>query len=483
MTKLIETGKNMELDPPLTGAAAFAAQRANLKRDQVTLQIGALKEQLDRARWQRLQLTRMGRVVSKQLTEVKDRVEDEEARVAANPVDKVKNIAAARAQLLRELAMRKQIFSIASKWASGDGMSATTSDSAAKEGINSEAVVDNNKTSSSNNNSSNVRSAELELAIRYADEWPRFAQQAKQTLATVDSESQQLGGVEGSVPAAEHALIASCDEMMRAHGLTWLREGQRRRTYDAALKSFMADHAKLMQWCRQRLASLSGLQQSEHIQEFCASFRNSTGVMGSNLLVLLESSAALVPNAEVERALLDISDTWLGLETFAYERLRTTLLEQYGKSNIEAGGRAWPEYSKKLINCLGEAQRLLNETNDASSAKLLASLRESCAQLIQDHDAHLLIVEHLADFSVREECLTDHYRVLRAMIFSRLTMLCQSFATGHGFPRRAEYADCVAEASAWVESKAKSDAWQGMLERVEHIRLIIDKSDSGGETA
>lgn len=474
LAKCNEIGRALEVEPGYTGAAAFKKQRENLTQHNATAvsTLANLKAALDTARWQRLQYGSLNSTIASDVTDVRDRVEDEEARVAANPIDKAKNIAAARSHLLRELAMRREVFTICSKWASPYSSSSSFSSSP------SSSINTNNDSNSSGGAS--IRTAELELATKYAEEWPAFSQRARSTLQTVDSDSHQLGGVEGSVPAAEQGLLSQCDELMKQHGVAWLREGQRRKTYDSSLKAFVADHTKLMQWCRQRLATLSGLTQPEHIQEFCASFRNSTAVMGANLLVLLESSSALVPNKDVERALLDISETWLGLETFAYERLRTTLLERHGKSGLEAEARHWPEYSKKLINSLAEAQRLLAETNDASSAKLLSSLRESCAQLIQDHDAHLLIVEHLADFSVREECLSDHYRALRAMIFSRITMLCQTFA-GLSFPRRAEYSDCVAEASAWVESKTKSEAWQDMLERVEQIRIIIEKSDSTGE--
>lgn len=482
LAKCNELGRTLEVEPGYTGVAAFKKQRENLAQQSATAvsTLANLKAALDTARWQRLQYGSLTNTMATHVNDVRDRVEDEEARVASNPIDKAKNIAASRSHLLRELTMRKEIFSISAKWANPVVASDNNKKESSQPSSGAEQSASSSSSTTNNGGEVSIRTAELELAIKYAEDWPSFVQKARSTLQTVDSDSHHLGGAEGSVPAAEQGLLHQCDELMKQHGVAWLREGQRRKNYGASLKAFVADHAKLMQWCRQRLATLSGLTQPEHIQEFCASFRNSTNVMGANLLVLLESSAALIPNKDVERALLDISETWLGLETFAYERLRTTLLEQHAKSGLEAESRLWPDYSKKLINSLAEAQRLLAETNDASTAKLLGNLREACAQLIQDHDAHLLIVEHLADFSVREECLSDHYRALRAMIFSRITMLCQTFA-GLSFPRRPEYSDCVAEASAWVDSKTKSDAWQDMLERVEHIRVIIEKSDSSGE--
>jgi hypothetical protein len=106
-------------------------------------------------------------------------------------------------------------------------------------------------------------------------------------------------------------------------------------------------------------------------------------------------------------------------------------------------------------------------------------LRQACVALLQEADAHQLIVDHVADFALREECVADHFRSVRAALFSRFALLCQTFALAtHPFPRRAEYQDCAAELGAWVDAKSQGAAWRDMLHRVDAIRALVEATNA-----
>ena len=234
-----------------------------------------------------------------------------------------------------------------------------------------------------------------------------------------------------------------------------------------------------MQWCRQQMAALHALKEEPQIEEFCASFFNNVSMMDSNFLVMTTMAESLSPNADVDKAIVEVNDIWIHLSTFAFEKLRSTVMEQHLASNLESRCRSWPEFARKLKPFLVEAEKLLLIPTDEESVSVAAPLRESCRQLQADLDAHLLIVEHLSDFSLRQECIKDHYNAIRKTIFSKLTSKTLTFQgqAAASFPHKQEYNDRLAELNDWVDCKAQSDAWISLLNKVEHMKRLIDETD------
>jgi len=309
--------------------------------------------------------------------------------------------------------------------------------------------------------------------------WVDKKDKAASSATHLHSESAFLAteGCEAVDVTALNSALTDTNALFEKHSAAWLREMGRRKDYDRLLVEFQADHAKLMQWCRQQVATLRGMTANEEIQEFCASFHSNTQVMEANFLVLLEMSEALLPNATVEKQLCDVAEVWLSLEMFAFDKLRSTLLDLHSRSGLDNETRSWPAYSRKLKTFLGDAERLLLASDEASR-QVVAPLLDSIRQLQADHDAHLLIVEHLADFGLREECIRDHYNSIHKSIFSKLTLLTQSFPGLFTYARKQEYTDRMAELGDWIECKSQSAPWKEMLARVDRMRRLIEDNES-----
>ena len=261
------------------------------------------------------------------------------------------------------------------------------------------------------------------------------------------------------------------------------RESARRRDYNESVAEFLRNQSKLVQWCRQQRSALESLKDPEQIQEYSTSFQNNVTVMETNFLVLMELSEPLVPNVAVEDALREVTDVWLHLEIFAYEKLRTTLLDLHQESGLQTEAKMWAEFAVPFKKFLGDAQRLLQMPTDDESRSLTQPVLEFCNALLGEHDAHSTIVEHLSDFSVREDCLKDHYAAIRRSVFSKLTLLTQSFHAVHNYPRKQEYTDRLAELTDWVECKSQGNAWKQLLSRVAKMRQLIEENEAIHGTA
>jgi hypothetical protein len=261
------------------------------------------------------------------------------------------------------------------------------------------------------------------------------------------------------------------------------REAARRREYGESVAEFLRNQNKLVQWCRQQRSALESIKDADQIQEYATSFQNNVTVMETNFLVLMELSEPLVPNASVEDALREVTDVWLHLEIFAYEKLRATLMDQHMESGLQTECKMWMEYSGGLRKFLLDAQRLLQMPTDDESKALTQPVLEFCTALVGEHDAHSTIVEHLSDFSVREDCLKEHYAAIRRTVFSKLTLLTQSFHTVHNYPRKQEYTDRLAELTDWVECKSQGNAWKQLLSRVAKMRQLIEENEAIHGTA
>ena len=328
---------------------------------------------------------------------------------------------------------------------------------------------------------SDLRAASLRSVFAACDEWLKdgFATTAEadiaalgETGAAMEAEGADVHSVEVLTEKAD-----ACKKLYAAHSRTWHRESTRRSSREKMLAEFDEDRTKLLQWCRQQVSMLSNLAEPDHVQEFCASFYNNTAVMESNFLVLMEMSEAFLPDADVEKQLMELAEVWLGLETQAYEKLRATLLDLHAKSGIEAQARQWPELADRFTKFLADSSRVLSIPSDEESVAVAAPLKESCKELQANAEPHRLIVAHLSDFSLREECIKEHYNAIHKAAFSKLTLLTQAFPGLYTYPRKREYTDRMAELADWVEAKSRGQAWKDLLHRVERMKRLIEDNE------
>ena len=61
---------------------------------------------------------------------------------------------------------------------------------------------------------------------------------------------------------------------------------------------------------------------------------------------------------------------------------------------------------------LGEVEELLQSPDESESQSVVRPVLEMCKQLQNDYAPHQLITEHICDFDVRMEVISDHYRYL-----------------------------------------------------------------------
>lgn len=322
-----------------------------------------------------------------------------------------------------------------------------------------------------------LRFATVDAAFAFLTGWPAYSEEAHSSLAALELQGRALG-IPSSDLSEVQAVLAAVIKVLDTHGPRLAREQVRRTHYDAKVASLLASQAKLLQWCRQQRATLEGLKDADHIQEFCASFRDNVGTMETNFMVIMEMSEDLVPNVDVERALIEATEVWLALEVLAYERLRSTLLDVHHRSGLENACKLWSEFGARLKTFLHDAERLLDMPTDDESRELTKPVLDRCRQLINDHGLHAVIADHLSDFSLREECIKDHYSAIRRTIFSKLSLVTQSFQGQYSYPRKQEYSDRLAELNNWVEVKSKSDAWKELLGRVERMRELIEENEA-----
>jgi hypothetical protein len=324
-----------------------------------------------------------------------------------------------------------------------------------------------------------LKNAPLDEAFALLDQWPTFEESTAAKLKSLAEEAEKFKG-KGADAADNTSIEADFKELKDLYekdGAKLLREQARRQDYAQSVDKLLANQSQLLHWCRQQRAALDAQKEPDHIQEFCASLQNNIGVMETNFLVIMEMAEHLVPNPQVEKALIEVAEVWMALEVFAYEKLRTTLVDLHQKSGLEGECKLWAEYSLKFKKFLESAEHLLEMPTDAESKAVTKPVLDNCKQMLADHDLHLIIAEHLSDFALREECVKDHYSAIRRTIFSKLTLLTQSFVGHQGYARKTEYTDRLAELSDWIECKSQNNAWKDLLARVDKMRKLVEANE------
>jgi hypothetical protein len=222
---------------------------------------------------------------------------------------------------------------------------------------------------------------------------------------------------------------------------------------------------------------LEALSEPDHIQKFCSALETNYPTMEENFDTLCEMGKGLLPNALVEKTMIECNEVWLNLQIFAHEVLQHTLLEIHARSKLEDEVRAFSGYSTRLNGLLKEVKDMLSLPQDEESKEVVRGVVQQTEQLQRDFTPHLLLADHLRDFSLRMECIRDNYSNLRRTVFGRLTFLSQQqlplLNTSHR--RREEYMSRMKDLKTWVEKKDLGESCSDIYSRVVKLKNLIDE--------
>eukprot|EP00759_Apiculatamorpha_spiralis_P031260 PhF_6_TR32973/c0_g1_i1/m.48543 len=301
---------------------------------------------------------------------------------------------------------------------------------------------------------------------------------------------EDLEAIGALVTKVEKAAPSSCEDTVKAvkaeyTNLVTLATRQsedgssteQRLKVDTAKREFLDESAKLLQWCRQMKTDLEALIEPDHIQKFCALLENNYSTMEENFDTLCEMGRVILPDSQVEKALIECNEVWLNLQIFAHEVLQHTLLEIHARSKLEDEVRAFAGYSTRFNQLLKEVKDMLSLPQDEESKEVVKAILSQTENLQRDFTPHLLLADHLRDFSLRMECIRDNYSNLRRTVFGRLTFLSQQHLpllnTSHR--RRDEYVARMKDLKTWVEKKDLGESATDIYSRVLKIKALIDE--------
>eukprot|EP01062_Namystynia_karyoxenos_P032392 TRINITY_DN23883_c0_g1_i1.p2 TRINITY_DN23883_c0_g1~~TRINITY_DN23883_c0_g1_i1.p2 ORF type:complete len:565 (+),score=285.70 TRINITY_DN23883_c0_g1_i1:105-1799(+) len=295
---------------------------------------------------------------------------------------------------------------------------------------------------------------------------------------------QEARGLSGSAWAAELGAD-SCAELWRAVEKAkddWLAicqaEVKRRGDKSAAVDRFMQDDAKLLQWCRQERSNLEALQEASHQQEFCASLLQNISTMDDNFQHLYQMGTPLLPDREVEKALVEVNEVWLFLQLYAYELQMRLMYEIHPTAKLEDEVREFAGWTAKLQTFLAGGSGSLKETlNLPAISGDTHTYRQRCRELINDLNTFSALPQQLADFAGRMEGIRANYRSFRQHVLGRLTFLSDldSRAEDRAAARRQEYAEKTAEIRSWDQGQQGGESWKALHEKVLGLKQLLQR--------
>lgn len=255
---------------------------------------------------------------------------------------------------------------------------------------------------------------------------------------------------------------------------------------------FHDEASRLLEWCRMQKGNLVVLEEPDQIQEFCASLQNTFIQMESNFEVLTEMGEGLLPDKDVEHDLLEVSEVWLNLQIYAYEKLRHTLLEIHSSSKLEDEVRSFAPFSKRMKVFVDEVEKLLSVPTDEESMEVVRPVLKQCHRLQAGFGPHNLLMDHLSDFSIRMECLRDNFDVLKKSVLSKLTFMSRHMGLLNAtYSRQKEFDSNVADLSGWIGTASQQGGvpsltfggWTPMQRQVDSLKMLLEQelsqSDKG----
>jgi hypothetical protein len=317
--------------------------------------------------------------------------------------------------------------------------------------------------------------AELSTVSRWLDTWTTFFAGAENSVRELKRAERAAGPNAGLPPTKDlyDVLDEVCRLQLQARTLVGRERYRRSASSDDSVEDFMDSQQQLKDWCRKQRETLSELSTLEDLVEFSNSFYTNVPVMDSNFLVLMEQSEPLMGNRRVQDALQDVNKEWVMLTLETYDKLQSAASRVHGASPLEQQCWQWTRVaSTPLREFLLYAHGVLKKHPDAEDAKKLAVV---CERLLKEHDAHDIVCTHLADFTVREECVKPHSDSIKTELQSSLTTTVLTFPHYDTDNGRTEYKNRIEELQEWIDVKSQKGTYIKLLERLETTKAMIEE--------
>eukprot|EP00756_Hemistasia_phaeocysticola_P015267 Hpha_TRINITY_DN15396_c6_g2::TRINITY_DN15396_c6_g2_i2::g.88909::m.88909 len=320
-------------------------------------------------------------------------------------------------------------------------------------------------------NMNNTSDEELERLKTEVDAWfQESGEAAKSTLAGLKESAQTLtqegiAAADVSVESVEDLL----DTVTKA-AQEWQKrtqdEQKRRKDKASAVEKFIQDDAKLLQWCRQERSNFEAQREPAHQQEFCHSLLMNCGTVEENLKVIWQMGTPLLPDREVEKALVEINEVWLYLQLFAFEQHQRLMYEIHPTAKLEDEVRTFADFTTRLEAYL-----------DTVGERAEEDLVRQCKDLKRDLQEHANLPQQLKDFATRMEAIRANYKAFRQHVLAKLTFITDddSRPEDRAAARQLEYAEKTAEIRAWGNSQGgeSAETWKGLHEKVTGLRELV----------
>ncbi|KAG8345447.1 hypothetical protein TRVL_03722 [Trypanosoma vivax] len=249
-------------------------------------------------------------------------------------------------------------------------------------------------------------------------------------------------------------------------------ERKRRRLRREGTAELFKDQEKLLLWCSEQLATLKELKSLSGLRKFLDSFSCNVGVMDTNFLVLLERSDALGPSSAVREALLEVNRAWTELSVFAYQMTREAVNDGHTASGVEDGCRRWSElFEQRVKRTLVETCATSSHNEEVHEA-LPQSLQESGDALLTDFRNVCVVMHHISELSMRQECVAPHEESLCQALLTPLSVLTHTFTGNVDFAIHREYVERLREVGDWLDSRATGKAFGRLITRVGRLRDV-----------
>lgn len=317
--------------------------------------------------------------------------------------------------------------------------------------------------------------AELSTVSRWLDTWTTFFSSAENSVRELKRVERAAGPNCGLPPTKDlyEVLDEVCRLQLQARTLVGRERYRRSAASDDSVEDFMDSQQQLKDWCHKQRETLSELTTLEDLVEFNNSFYTNVPVMDSNFLVLMEQSEALMNNTRVQEALQDVNKEWVMLTLETYDKLQTAAADAHSRSPLEQQCAQWTSSaSTPLREFLLYAHGVLKNNPDAPDVKKLMTV---CEHLLKEHDAHDIVCTHLADFTVREECVKPHSDSIKIELQSSLTATVLTFPHYDPSGGRSEYKNRIDELQEWIDVKSQKGTYMKLLERLEATRAMIEE--------
>ncbi|KAK7197722.1 hypothetical protein NESM_000724400 [Novymonas esmeraldas] len=319
------------------------------------------------------------------------------------------------------------------------------------------------------------RLAELSTVSRWLDTWTTFFASAESSVRTLKRQEREAANG-STLPPTRHlydALDEVCRLQLQARTLVGRERYRRSSSSEESVEDFMDSQQQLREWCRKQRETLAELTSLEDLVEFSNSFYANVPVMDSNFLVLMEQSEALMSNIRVQDALQEVNREWVMLSLETYDKLQAAASGAHGSSQLERQCAGWTQaVSPQLHRLLSSAQSALALDTSVPEARRLTA---TCERLLKEHEAHDIVCTHLADFTVREECVAPHGDALKAELQSALVTTVLTFPHYDATGGRADYKGRMEELQEWIDVKSQKGTYMKLLERLETTKTMIEE--------